>query len=76
MILKKNIFIFILLLYFSLIAGLYYGEDTLGAANADYNGLKHLNEKFKNEFLFYFLNYNDLGHRQSPFFFYIKFTYI
>ena len=69
MILKKNIFIFILLLYFSLIAGLYYGEDTLGAANADYNGLKYLNEKFKNDFLFYFLNYNDLGHRQSPFFF-------
>ena len=36
MILKKNIFYFILLLYFSLIAGLYYGEDTLGAAFADY----------------------------------------
>ena len=72
MILKKNIFYFILLLYFSLIAGLYYGEDSLGAANADYNGLKHLNEKFKNDFLFFFLNYNDLGHRQSPFFFIIS----
>ena len=72
MILKKNIFYFILLLYFSLIAGLYYGEDSLGAASADYEGLKYLNEKFKNDFLFYFLNYNDLGHRQSPFFFIIS----
>ena len=68
MILKKNIFIFILL-YLSLIAGFYYGEDSLGAANADYEGLKHLNKKFKNDFLFYFLNYNGMGHRQSPFFF-------
>ena len=51
MILKKNIFIFILL-YLSLIAGFYYGEDSLGAANADYEGLKHLNKKFKNDFLF------------------------
>ena len=66
MILKKNIFIFILL-YLSLIAGFYYGEDSLGAANADYEGLKHLNKKFKNDFLFYFLNYNEMGHRQSPF---------
>ena len=69
MIIKKNIFIFILLLYFSLIAGFYYGEDSLGAAYYDYQSLKHLNEKFHNNFLFYFLNYNDLGHRQSPFFF-------
>jgi len=68
MILKKNIFIFILL-YLSLIAGFYYGEDSLGAANADYEGLKHLNKKFKNDFLFYFLNYNGMGHRQSPFFY-------
>ena len=69
MIIKKNIFIFILLLYFSLIAGFFYGEDSLGAAYYDYQSLKHLNEKFHNNFLFYFLNYNDLGHRQSPFFF-------
>jgi hypothetical protein len=69
MILKKKIFIFILLLYFSLIAGFYCGEDSLGAANSDYQSLKHLNEKFNNNFLFNLLNYNDLGHRQSPFFF-------
>ena len=67
MIRKKKIFIFILLLYFSLIAGLYYGEDSLGAAFTDYEALKYLNEKFHNDFLFSLLNYNDLGHRQSPF---------
>jgi len=67
MILKKKIFILILLLYLSLIAGLYFGEDSLGAAFSDYQGLKYLNEKFHNDFLLTLLNYNDLGHRQSPF---------
>ena len=67
MIIKKNIFIFILLLYFSLIAGFYYVEDSLGAAFTDYQSLKHLNEKFHNNFLFNLLNYNELAHRQSPF---------
>ena len=46
MLLNKKIFIFILLLYFSLIAGFYYGEDSLGAAFTDYQALKYLNEKF------------------------------
>ena len=67
MILKKKIFILILLLYLSLIAGLYFGEDSLGAAFSDYQALKYLNEKFHNDFLLTLLNYNDLGHRQSPF---------
>jgi hypothetical protein len=67
MIIKKNIFVFIPLLYFSLIAGFYYGEDSLGAAYYDYEALEHLNEKFNNNFLFNLLNYNDFGHRQSPF---------
>ena len=67
MLLNKKIFIFILLLYFSLIAGFYYGEDSLGAAFTDYQALKYLNEKFHNDFLFNLLNYNNLGHRQSPF---------
>ena len=69
MILKRNIFIVLILLYFSLIIGFYYGEDSLGASFSDYKGLLHLNDKFKNNFLFNFLNYNDLGHRQSPFFY-------
>ena len=69
MILKRNIFIILILLYFSLIIGFYYGEDSLGASFSDYKGLLHLNDKFKNNFLFNFLNYNDLGHRQSPFFY-------
>ena len=75
MLLNKKIFIFILLLYFSLIAGFYYGEDSLGAAFTDYQALKYLNEKFHNDFLFNLLNYNNLGHRQSPFL-YIRFNCI
>ena len=67
MIIKKNVFIFILLLYFSLIGGFYYGEDSLGAAFTDYQALKYINEKFYDDFLVSLLNYNDLGHRQSPF---------
>lgn len=67
MITKNKVFIFILLLYFSLIVGLYYGEDSLGAAFTDYIALKHLTEKFHNNFMFSLLNYNDFGHRQSPF---------
>ena len=66
MLLKKKIFIFILLLYFSLIVGLYYGEDSLGAAFTDYQALNYLNEKFHNNFMSSLLDYNDFGHRQSP----------
>ena len=66
---KKNIFILLLILYFSLIAGFYFGEDSLGASFNDYIGLLYLTENFKNNFLFNLLNYSDLGHRQSPFFY-------
>ena len=69
MILKKNIFIFLIILYFSLIAGFYYGEDSLGASISDYMGLLYLADNFKNNFLYNLLNYDDLGHRQSPFFY-------
>jgi len=69
MILKKNIFIFLIILYFSLIVGFYYGEDSLGASLSDYLGLLYLTDNFKNNFLYNLLNYDDLGHRQSPFFY-------
>lgn len=69
MILKKNIFIFLIILYFSLLVGFYYGEDSLGASFNDYMGLLYLTDNFKNNFLHNLLNYNDLGHRQSPFFY-------
>ena len=69
MILKKNIFIFLIILYFSLIVGFYYGEDSLGASLNDYLGLLYLTDNFKNNFLYNLLNYDDLGHRQSPFFY-------
>ena len=67
MILKKK-YLFLYYYYiFSLIAGFYYGEDSLGAAFTDYQALKYINEKFYDDFLVSLLNYNDLGHRQSPF---------
>lgn len=69
MIPKKNIFFFLIILYFSLIAGFYYGEDSLGASTSDYMGLLYLADNFKNNFLYSLLNYDDLGHRQSPFFY-------
>ena len=69
MILKKNIFIFLIILYFSLIVGFYYGEDSLGASLSDYLGLLYLTDNFKNNFIYNLLNYDDLGHRQSPFFY-------
>ena len=69
MILKKNIFIFLIILYFSLIVGFYYGEDSLGASFSDYKGLLYLTDNFKNNFLYNLLNYDDSGHRQSPFFY-------
>lgn len=66
MILKKNIILFLFALYLSLIIGFYFKEDSLGAALSDYMGLLHISEKFKNSFLITFLNYDNLGHRQSP----------
>jgi hypothetical protein len=72
MILKKNIFVFLFILYSSLIIGLYFGEDSLGAAYSDYEGLLHISEKFKNNFFYTLLNYDELGHRQSPFLYIIN----
>lgn len=69
MIPKKNVFVFLIILYFSLMISFYYGEDSLGASLDDYEGLLYLTDKFKNNFLYNLLNYNDLGHRQSPFFY-------
>jgi hypothetical protein len=76
MILKKNIFIFLIILYFSLIVGFYYGEDSLGASFSDYKGLLYLTDNFKNNFLYNLLNYDDFGTQTITFFLYTKFNYI
>ena len=61
--------IFILLLYLSLLFGLYNGEDLIGGAYDDYKGQFYISDKFRSDFLNTLLNYNELGHRHSPIFF-------
>ncbi len=69
MILKKNVIIFLFFLYLTLIIGFYFSEDSLGGAFDDYKGLFYVSEKFRSDFLSTLLNYNQLGHRQSPIFY-------
>ena len=68
----KNTFFFLFLAYFSLLVGFYFGEDVIGGAINDYKGHAHIAEKFKENFLFILLNYDDLGHRHSPVFYIFK----
>ena len=72
MIFKKKLFIFLFIIYFSLIAGFYLEEDSLGGAFADYVSLNHLAERFNENFIFTLLNYDLFGHRHSPIFFILK----
>ena len=46
MILKKNTFIFLILIYLSLIVGFFTGEDVIGGAINDYKGHSHIAERF------------------------------
>ena len=63
---------FIIIIYSSLIAGYFFGEDAIGGAYNDYTSLQYVAEKFNNNFILTLLNYDELGHRQSPIFFIIK----
>ena len=73
---SKKINIFIILIYFSILLGFFYGEDSIGGAFDDYNSLSHVAEKFKSNFLYTFLTYDDLGHRQSPIFFIVQSAFL
>ncbi len=54
-------------LYFSLLIGFYFGENTSGGAYDDFIVLRvPLIENFKNDFIGTFLNYDDFGDRHSP----------
>ena len=66
MIIKKNIYIFLFLLYLTLLIGFILNEDSIGGATSDYAALSHVAKKFEENFLFTLFNYNDLGHRHSP----------
>jgi len=72
MILKKKIFIFLFLAYLSLLIGFYLGEDAIGGALNDYKGNEQIAKKFKENFLFTLLNYDDFGARHSPIFYIVK----
>ena len=72
MILKKKIFIFLFLAYLSLLISFYLGEDAIGDALNDYKGNEQIAKKFKENFLFTLLNYDDFGARHSPIFYIVK----
>ena len=61
--------IIILSLYISLLIGFFLNEDLLGGALNDYRGLFYITENFRKDFLTTLLNYDNLGHRQSPIFY-------
>ena len=66
---KKKYQVIVLALYFSLLLGLFLGEDLLGGAAIDYS--KILTNKlsiFKEDLLYYFKNYKELNLRHSPIF--------
>ena len=72
MILKNNVIVFLFFLYLSLIIGFYFGEDSLGGAFYDFVSHSHIAEKFRDNFIYTLLNYDDLGHRHSPIFYIFK----
>ena len=76
MIISKKINIIIILIYFSLLFGFFYGEDSIGGAFNDYASHAHIAEKFKSNFFYTLLNYNDLGHRHSPIFYILKSVFL
>lgn len=65
-----NIIIFTL--YFSLLFGIYINEDLIGGALSDYKGHYHITERFRDNFLYTLNNYDELGHRHSPIFYFLR----
>jgi len=72
MISQNKIFLFLFLLYATLLIGFYFDEDIIGGALNDYVSHSHIAFKFKDNFFFTLINYDDLGHRHSPIFYIIK----
>ncbi len=73
---SKKINIFIILIYFSLIFGFFYGEDSIGGAFNDYSSHAHIAEEFRSNFFYTLLNYNELEHRHSPIFYILKSAFL
>ena len=70
MLVKKNKYIILIFfLYLTLLFGLFTGEDLLQGAKVDYtNIIKNKLSLFKNDIIYYFKNYEELGLRHSPIF--------
>ena len=70
MLAKKNKYIILIfILYLTLLFGLFTGEDLLQGAKIDYtNIIKNKLSLFKNDIIYYFKNYEELGLRHSPIF--------
>ena len=59
-------FFLIIILYFSLLIGFYYNENSTGWALIDYFGQKQISISFSNDFLNTFLNFDQTQTRHSP----------
>lgn len=67
--LKFENFIIPLILFFTIIMGFIFNEDSLGGARNDFYSHLERTLLFKEDFFYYFLNYDTLEHRHSPIFF-------
>jgi hypothetical protein len=56
----------LLILYSSLIIGFFFNENTLGGSFSDYQNQKIISQKFSEDFLNTFLNFDKEPHRHSP----------
>ena len=72
MLTKKHTILILIVLYLSLFLGLYLNEDSLGGAFSDYKGLFYISEKFRNDFFYTLLNYDEIGNRHSPIFYILR----
>ena len=59
-------FFLIIILYFSLLIGFYYNENSTGGAFTDYFGQKQISVSFANDFVNTFLNFDKTQTRHSP----------
>ena len=59
-------FFSIIILYFSLLIGFYYNENSTGGALIDYFGQKQISISFSNNFLNTLLNFDETRTRHSP----------
>ena len=56
----------LLILYFSLIIGFFFNENTLGGSLSDYINQKTISKKFSEDLINTLLNYDKEPHRHSP----------